>query len=182
MSDTTHNSLLKRLTLRYTELRRKLEYIVGSKEDAADAMQETWLRVEGMSQTATIQNPDAYLLRIASNIAIDTHRRNSVLLAEDDIEALLHIADETEDPLRTVAARNELVTLERILSEMPPRRRAILVAARMDGLLNTEIAERFGISVSAVEKELRQAIQHCRTRMANSDACLRGDVMGRRKY
>jgi RNA polymerase sigma factor (sigma-70 family) len=182
MSDSMQNTLLKRLTLRYGELRRSLERIVGSREDAADAMQETWLRVESMTQTATITNPDAYLLRIAANIAIDTHRRNTVLLTDSDVEELLHIADEAEDPLRKVAARNELDVLETILEKMPARRRAILIAARMDGLLNAEIAERFGISVSSVEKELKKALNQCRDGMLDSDACRQGNVMGRRKF
>ncbi len=182
MPGTLGSKLRLRVASRYAELRRSLERIVGSKEDAADALQETWLRLETMPQTSQVHNPDAYLLRMAANIAIDAHRRNAVLLTDYDVEELMHIADETGDPMRTVAARSELVALDAVLAEMPPRRRAILIAARMDGLLNTEIAERFNLSVSSVEKELKHAMRHCKARMADTDASQCSNVMGRRKY
>jgi RNA polymerase sigma factor (sigma-70 family) len=184
MPDSPRSTLRLRLTARYAELRRSLERIVGSRDDAADALQETWVRLETTATAAAgpVRNADAYLLRMAANIAIDTHRHNNVLLTDGDVEALMNIADEVGDPLRTVAARSELATLDEVLAEMPPRRRAILIAARMDGLLNTEIAERFGISESSVEKELRHAMRHCRERMAQSDAVERSNVAGRRRY
>ncbi|WP_398491335.1 RNA polymerase sigma factor [Variovorax sp.] len=182
MPDSLRSTLRLRLTARYAELRRSLERIVGSRDDAADALQETWVRLEATATAGSVRNADAYLLRMAANIAIDTHRHNNVLLTDGDVEELMNIADEVGDPLRTVAARSELATLDAVLAEMPPRRRAILIAARMDGLLNTEIAERFGISESSVEKELRHAMRHCRERMAQSDAVERSSVAGRRRY
>jgi RNA polymerase sigma-70 factor (ECF subfamily) len=182
MPHTLSTKLRTRLAVRYAELRKRLERIVGSRDSAADALQETWLRLEAVADIGHVNNPDAYLLRMAANIATDTYRHNTILLTDGDIEELMHIADEIADPLRTAVARNEIEILDAVLAEMPPRRRAILIAARMDGLLNTEIAERFSISASMVEKELRHAMQHCKSRMADSDAVLRGNVMGRRKH
>jgi RNA polymerase sigma factor (sigma-70 family) len=182
MPHTLRATLRTRLAMRYAELRRRLERITGSRDEAADALQETWLRLEAVTDAGPVNNPDAYLLRMAANIATDTFRHNTILLTDGDLDELMHIADETADPLRTAAARNEIETLDAVLAEMPPRRRAILIAARLDGLLNTEIAERFNISASMVEKELRHAMQHCKSRMADSDAVMRGSVMGRRKH
>lgn len=51
--------------------------------------------------------------------------------------------------------------LKRALAQLPPRRRAILIAARVDGLSHETIAERFDISRTMVQKELRRAIRHC---------------------
>lgn len=182
MPESLRSRLRLRLTTRYAELRRSLERIVGSRDEAADAIQETWLRLGAMADAGVVRNPDAYLLRMAANIATDTYRHNSVLLTDGDVDELMNIADETADPLRSVAARTELAALDAVLDELPPRRRAILIAARMDGLLNTEIAERFEISASSVEKELRHAMRHCRERMADSDSAGRASVAGRRRY
>ena len=65
---------------------------------------------------------------------------------------------------------------------LPARRRAMLAAARVDGLLNAEIAERFQVSVATVKKELQQGMQHCRARLADTQAVQRGSTTGRRKF
>ena len=46
--------------------------------------------------------------------------------------------------------------------------REILCAARLDGLSRQQIAKRFGVSVSTVEKELRRAQEHCVARFGRS--------------
>ncbi len=46
-----------------------------------------------------------------------------------------------------------------------PRRRAIFVAARLEGIPYPEIAARFGISTRYLERELKQALDHCRERL-----------------
>jgi DNA-directed RNA polymerase specialized sigma24 family protein len=44
---------------------------------------------------------------------------------------------------------------------LPTRQRSILLATRLEGLTRRQIADRLGISVSMVEKELRSAQEHC---------------------
>ncbi|MFM9503862.1 sigma-70 region 4 domain-containing protein, partial [Listeria monocytogenes] len=57
---------------------------------------------------------------------------------------------------------------EAILLELPARQREILLAARIDQMPRAEIAERFGISVSLVEKELQRAQEYCLARREKS--------------
>jgi len=47
------------------------------------------------------------------------------------------------------------------MAELPPRQREILLAARLDGLPRREIANRLGISLRLVEKELQRAQEYC---------------------
>ncbi|WP_165421182.1 sigma-70 region 4 domain-containing protein [Bradyrhizobium sp. Leo170] len=56
------------------------------------------------------------------------------------------------------------------MAELPPRRRAILIAARVDGLSHEVIAERFNISRTMVQKELRRAVSHCVARLGKSES------------
>jgi len=178
--------LKRHLSSRYAILRWRLERVVGCKHNAADALQETWLRLEAMLPPGPGQlpvlNPDAYLLRMAANIATDAYRRDQIIVTEREREELLHIADDIGDPMRIVSARLDVQALDAALAGLSPRRRAILTAARIDGLLNAEIADRFGISVAMVKKELQAAMQHCKTCMADAEAAQRSDVSGRRKY
>lgn len=161
MPDSTRTLLKQLLIKRYTAFRRKLEFVAGSKDVAGDALQETWMRLETMPEMGPVANPDAYLMRMATHAAIDHHRRELRHLHEEEIEEVLDIPDELADPARILAARREVQALEEIMRSMPARRKAILVAARIDGRLNTEIAQQFGLSRRTVERELDLATQYC---------------------
>ena len=56
----------------------------------------------------------------------------------------------------------------RALERMPERQREILLAARLDGVTQKELAARHGISVRMVERELQHAQAYCRARLPYS--------------
>ncbi|MDC8756441.1 RNA polymerase sigma factor [Janthinobacterium fluminis] len=182
MFDSVPLTLRARLAARYAELRGKLERIVGSKDDAADAIQETWLRLQALPEAAPVHNPDAYLLRMAANIATDKYRQDNVILSRGELDELIQVADEASDPERIASARSDVAALSAVIARMPARRRAILIAARVDGQLNSEIAERLDLSLSTVEKELRYALEYCKERLPDVDAAQRSHIAGPRKY
>ncbi|WP_233839098.1 RNA polymerase sigma factor [Paraburkholderia sp. ZP32-5] len=183
MTDS-RNRLKKLFVSRYTQLRRQLEYYIGSRDHAADALHETWLRLDSMPDVSVTAD-DAYLLRMATNIAIDQNRREQRYLSGEEIgEILLQVKDELADPERIVAARLRVDALKIVLDELTPRRRAILLAARVDGELNREIAERMGISLRLVEAELSTALKHCYNKMLDLDPATTKQLgkKGRRKF
>lgn len=173
--------LRQHLVSAYAQLRRRLTHIVGSADDACDALQETWLRLEGVPESTLVRNHEAYLLAMATNIALNARRANHVLIDAKDIEEVDELADTVHNPVRVVAARQETEAMQAVLARMPPRRRAILLTARVEGASNAEIAHRFGISLSMVNKEMRLALAFCRKHMPGTDAAARSQVMGRRK-
>jgi RNA polymerase sigma factor (sigma-70 family) len=165
VSHSTRTQLKQILVAHYTALRRKLEFVAGSRDGATDALHETWVRLETMGEAGPVANPDAYLIRMATNVAIDQHRRERRHLHESEVGDLFETADELADPARILAGRREVSALEDVLRDLTPRRRAILLAARIDGQLNPEIAERFGLSLRVVERELSYALKYCNERM-----------------
>jgi RNA polymerase sigma factor (sigma-70 family) len=182
MSDTTRSYLKNLLATRYAHWVRRFERLAGSKDRAADLLHETWLRLESVQVTSSIENADAYIMRMANNIAIDQHRRDQRFVEQDEIDAVLDMSDEVADPERIVAGRRSVDLLEDVLLELTPRRRAILMAARIEGQLNREIADRFGISLRLVESELRLAIRHCLERADDMGEATRSSTKGRRKF
>jgi RNA polymerase sigma-70 factor (ECF subfamily) len=146
---------------RYSDLKRRLARRLGSTDWAEDALHDTYLRLDRMETVGEVHDPGAYLLRAAFNIAMNRRRAEDRRLSAKDVDALLHIADDAPDALRIIAGRLDLMKLKQAMAELPPRRRAILLAARLDGLTRQQIADRFGISVSMVEKELKRAQEYC---------------------
>jgi len=148
------------------ELRRRLRRRLGSDELVNDVLQETYLRVERMGDTSVVShNPEGYLFRMALNVAADQRQAESRYLTGEEVEELLHFADDALDPARIVHARIEVAALERAMEELTERQRAILIAARVDDLPQQEIADRFRISVRMVGKELKRALEHCGQRL-----------------
>jgi RNA polymerase sigma factor (sigma-70 family) len=164
MAETNRVVLLNLLVARYADLKRRLTRRLGSADLAAEALQDTFLRVK-CAEVGDVRSPHAYLFRVAVNVA--ANRRNvenrSVAVAETD--ALLNFADDTPGPARVVEARSDIEALKRAIAELPARRREILIAACMDEIPYRTIAERFGVSVRTVQVEIKQALQHCALRL-----------------
>ncbi len=179
---STRADLKKLLVSRYGALLKRLEYLVGSTDGAADALHETWIRLETMPEGGQVANADAYILGMASNVVVDQYRRERRHVHEEEVDELFQFPDDLADPERIIAGRRKIDALKGILEELPPRRRAILWAARIDGKLNREIAEQFGISLRMVEKELSTALKYCSASMKEHAEPSVVTTKGRRKF
>jgi len=73
---TTHDWITQWFTDYHSLIVRYIERIVGTPDHAADILQETFLRAFKVINLAQLpNNPQAWLYRIASNLAIDHLRR-----------------------------------------------------------------------------------------------------------
>lgn len=162
MTDHALASLRRQFLERYDDLKARLTKRLGSNDLADDAMQDTWLRLAHAESIAAVERPRSYLFRMALNVAIDRRRtelRRPTSVVE--IERLLEIADDMPTPERIVLARSELDHFKTIVNELPPRRRMVFMAARFGNVSRQEIADRMGISLRLVAKELQLALEHC---------------------
>jgi RNA polymerase sigma-70 factor (ECF subfamily) len=161
MSDSVWASLRQTITLHYEEIKTRLTRSLGSRELADDVLHETFLRLHRSEAIGAIQQPQSYIFRIALNIATDRRREERRRASHAEILAAIRLHEEQPNLSREIEARSDVEALKRALAQLPPRRRAILIAARVDGLSHETIAERFDISRTMVQKELRRAIRHC---------------------
>jgi len=169
MTETSLTLIRRLLVERYDELKRRLTRRLGSSELAGEALQDAWLRIARVDSVGAVRNPGNYIFGVAMNAARDRLRNtDSRTLSAAEVEGLLEIVDGTPDPEQVARARSELRELEAILHELPPRRREILLAARLDQMPRQEIARRFGISLRLVEQELQRAHEYCLARRDRS--------------
>jgi RNA polymerase sigma-70 factor (ECF subfamily) len=161
MSDSVWASLRQTITLHYDEIKSRLARSLGSRELADDVLHETFLRLHRSEAIGAIQQPQSYIFRVALNIATDRRREERRRASHAEILAAIRLHEEQPNLSREIEARSDVEALKRALAQLPPRRRAILIAARVDGLSHETIAERFDISRTMVQKELRRAIRHC---------------------
>lgn len=162
MRDNKPENSLRALFLeRYNDFRSQLKRRLGSDDLAHDAMQEAFLKVNELPASSSIQQPAAYLFRVALNIAEDQRRRDSRLLTGVEISELIHLADEAADPARIAQGRDQIDAFQRALRQLPERTQQMVLAARVHDLPHAEIARRYGVSERIVSKELKRALEHC---------------------
>ncbi len=152
----------------YDELKRRLVRRLGSDDLAGDALQDTWMRLDARrDRLDPVQNPAAYLLRMAMNTVVDRQRADHRLMNLDEVGALMEFADPAPDPSQN--AENEFAVQDMLglLQRMPERRRRILLAIRVEGLQQRDVAERLGVSLRLVQRELKAAQEYLAARSAD---------------
>ncbi|TXN19660.1 sigma-70 family RNA polymerase sigma factor [Methylobacterium sp. WL9] len=147
------------------KLQRFLRRLLENPADAADATQETYLRMLAALTRTNIEHPTALLFRVAHNVALRMRNRQRLertLFAATTDADLAGIVDGYALPERDTIARQELKRLAAAIDALPPRCRAVFLLSRVDGLANGEIALRLGVTRNMVEKHIIKALLHCR--------------------
>lgn len=144
-------------------LRRYFLRRLRNAADAADATQETFLRLLSVPQTTIIENPQAYLFQIAKSVASKTAARSAT-----DARLFAPAEAGLDQPLdapcqeRIVNSRQCLLILAKAIEKLPNRCQEVFILSRLHGMANGEIAGRLGISRNMVEKHIIKALIRCR--------------------
>lgn len=75
MKDTGHSMMVSLFLASYEDFKVRLRKRLGSEDLANDVLHETYLRVDRMDMPPNLAQPNAYLYRMALNIAADDARR-----------------------------------------------------------------------------------------------------------
>ncbi len=146
------------LKQRIHQLRSLLRRKGQSRDDADDLIQEAFLRLHIYCQDEEVQHQEAFLTRTVLNLAVDTHRKSHRdLYSEEPIESL-SLIDIRPTPDEDFALAERLTRVAAVLDELGPRTREIFLMHRVEGVGCAQIATRFGISLSAVEKHIARAV------------------------
>jgi len=138
-------------------------------EAAEDCAQETFARICGAG-SAMVEKPEAYLFAVAANVLMDRGRKAGVRRESHHVPLENFTgASEEPTPARVFEGREALMRLSAILDELAPRTREMFLLNRLDGLSYTQLAARFGVTVSAVEKQMMKAIAHLHKRFPRDE-------------
>lgn len=149
--------------LEESRLRRFFMRRLRNREDAADATQETFVRLLDIAPRTVIENPQAYLFQIAKSVARASTQRarldSALFLVDSQVEA--H-AEDAPGPERIVQSRQALLMMASAIEALPARCQEVFILSRLHGFSNGEIAELLGISRNMVEKHIIKALLRCR--------------------
>ena len=146
------------LTQSYARLKLMLTRRLGNSDLASDALHDTYMRLQGMDTLPEREHPAAYLMRVATNIAVDMQRKDRHTVSDEDIDALLEgLADPRPGPAQIIQARFDFEVIAREISRMPEQRRHVVVMVHWEHLSHQEVADELGISRRTVTNELQRA-------------------------
>lgn len=140
----------------WKRLLRKMKGKADS-QDAEDALHSAYLRLQHYRVDHIVDNAEAFLVRTARNIAIDNFRRRAPLSDRPLEVECAQMSDSAPLQDEVIEARNRLLHVQKGLEQLPLRTRQVFEMHRLDQLKYREIAERLGISQSAVEKHIARA-------------------------
>lgn len=133
----------------------------GSPEDAADVVQETFVRLaRNAGSLASVRTPRAWLFTVAHRLAVDTTRRRA-RRREDPPEALELLHAPADDPERTVDAGR----LSALLAELPPAQRETIYLRHYQDLSFAVIGDLTGVPTFTAASRYRLGIAKLRRRM-----------------
>lgn len=137
-------------------LRKRLD----NHSDAADLVQDTFVRVIKARQATEIRQPRQYLSTVAKGLVIDLFRRRA--LEHSYLEALAALPEDAYPSQETQAIVLEtLMEIDRMLDSLGDKVRQTFILSQFEGLSYPKIAERQGISLRTVNNHMAKAIEHC---------------------
>jgi RNA polymerase sigma-70 factor (ECF subfamily) len=170
---TEHSWLTERFEENRPRLRGVAYRMLGSLSEAEDAVQEAWLRLNGVD-TATIENLGGWLTTVVSRVCLDTLRGRR-LRREEPIEAQVPeprvVRGEGADPeSEALLADSVGVALLVVLDTLTPAERLVFVLHDLFGMPFDEIASIVGRSPAAAKQLASRARRRVRGSPAPSDA------------
>lgn len=136
-------------------------------ETAADLTQDTFIRFFRADKNSIITEARAYLYRVARNIVIDHVRSASILPAPKfivEIDEAANLADERPPLDDILESRAQVAEISKAVSTLTRPCQRIFWLSRFYGFKNREIAEREGVCLSTVEKNISKALKLCHQR------------------
>jgi len=137
--------------------------------DVDDILHDAYVRSFEAASRQSIRNPRAFLLRTATNLALNhvtraAYQRNSGI---EDLED--EIVDEGVSVEERLDSDKRFLDFCRAVGQLPEQCRRAFVLMKVYGLSQQDIAARLGISESTVEKHVAKGLLMCRSYIKNRE-------------
>lgn len=146
----------------YPKVLSFLRSFLQSYDDAEDVAQSVFVRLWIVRHTLVdVKRISAFLFRMTTNMAINwsKSRKTHIDLAFGDLPYQPMTEENLDADLR-------FARIMCAVNRMPDRRRKVFMLSRVEGLSNSEIAERMNISKKTVENHMNLALKELRKIMA----------------
>ena len=143
-------------------------YQTGSREDAYDLAQDTFLRFIKYVDHYQYRNLKGYLLTIAMNLCREYLRADTRPLRKPESLECIETLQSANPPSNPHTSENTLLLSDALRKIPEPQREAVLLH-HFYGYKNREIARMTGVSCDAVKSRIRQGLSRLKELLHQSD-------------
>lgn len=143
----------------FSELRRYIFYKGASEDEATDIAQAVFVKLWEKKPNTKPKEIIGLLYKMASDIFISKYRHDKVVA---NYAAKAPPPDTYQSPEDELEYKELNQKYETALKKLPDKQREVFLLSRMEELKYYEIAERLELSVKAVEKRMKNALQFLR--------------------
>lgn len=141
--------------LNFDTVRNYIYYRCGDAELATDVAQETFMKLWEKQIKFEKDNIKGLLFKISNDIFISHYRKQKTAM---NYSLRAKPQTNNQNPEEIMQFEELQKTYDLALQSMPEKQRVVFLMHRLDGLKYHEIAERLQLSVKAIEKRMKMAI------------------------
>ena len=144
--------------------------LLGSQEDAKDVVQEVMLKVwNGREQMDTIDNMEAWCMRITKNMSLD-RLRSKQRRVTDSMEEGFEIRQESLSPHERTEIQESMQRVNELMKALPEKQRQVMHLRDIEGYSYNEICEILELDMSQVKVNLFRARGAVREKLVKMNA------------
>lgn len=144
-----------------------LTRLSGSRDDALELLQETYIRLLKQKSLDHIESEArGYLFKIATNLMLDKSRKDKAQY-QDCHQPFLddnHL-DESPSPARQAYWNKTLEHMKEVIRDFPPRCRRVFILHHFKHMTYNEIADLLEITNRTVERDMSLAMTLCKEKL-----------------
>jgi len=131
--------------------------LLGSSDEAKDAVQEVLIRVwNGREQLATIENVEAWCMRITKNLALDRLRAKQ-RKPTDSLDQTATIIEDRLTPHESAEQSESMQRINLLIAALPEKQRQVMHLRDIEGYSYNEICEILELDMNQVKVNLFRA-------------------------
>lgn len=146
----------------YNELYRYIFYKCGQQDLANDIVQDTFVKVWELKDKIRIKTARALMYKMAGNLMINNIKRHKTVIK---FQQTIFDDRTFESPEFEMELKEFDHKLQNVLSKLNEKSRVVFLMSRIDQMTYPEIANNLGISVKAVEKRMKKALEYLRIKI-----------------
>ena len=152
--------------MHFAQVRSYVFYRSGNTEVATDIAQETFLKVWEKRNQIQPDKVKGLLFKIANDLYVSHYRKE-----KRSFEFFNHYEfnEVSQSPEEQMAFKQLKENYRIALNGMPEKQRTVFLMSRVENLKYTEIAAMVGISVKAVEKRMKKALDYLRVNLKTNE-------------
>jgi len=140
----------------FAQVRNYLFFRSGNTELATDLAQETFIKIWEKQESIQAAKIKGLLFKIANDLFISNYRKEQRSFNFFNSYQVKGEALSPEDEMMFEQLKNSYA---KALEQMPEKQRTVFLMSRVENLKYTEIAVMNGISIKAVEKRMKKALE-----------------------